>query len=85
MFTIIKVDNNFEIKLIASKALAKLTKITASYLLPQHLASIIPTLLELMYNSNKIGIFLCQTINNLIISLGDSLTQRGSSKILFLI
>lgn len=80
LFTLAKTDNSTEIKLIACKALAKLTKLTGPYLQPQHLASIIPTLLELMYSSNKMGIFLNQTINNLIIALGDQKTQRGTSK-----
>ena len=69
-----------EIRIIASKALAKLTKLVGGHLEPPHLKDIVPSLLELLFTNNQMGYYICLTLNNIIIKLGDQKTQRSNSK-----
>ena len=81
LFALALKDNCIEIRIISCKALAKLTKLTASFLTDDHLKQIIPNLVDLLYLNNNMGIYICQTLSNLICGLGDLKTNKGSNLI----
>lgn len=80
LFLLAKNDTSIDIRIIAAKALAKLTKLVGGYLEPAHLKDIIPALLELLYVDNRMGYYVSLTLNNIIVKLGDINTQRSNSK-----
>ena len=71
-------------RLLASKALVKLTKLSAKFLEPNNLNRIIPVLQEMIYTDNRIGLNICLCLNNMVTVLGDQGTNKSTSKSLLL-
>lgn len=80
LFNFARNDSNYNIKLIACKALSKLTKVVSPFFEAQHLKDIVPALKDFLYVDNKIGIFISICLNNIIKNLGDLKTSKSKSK-----
>ena len=83
LFVLLKTNKNYDIKLISAKALAKITKILGKLMEPHQLKEIFGGLTELIYLNNKIGIFICKSLSNLITNHGDIKTNKSTSKSFF--
>mmetsp|Transcript_11901 Transcript_11901/g.12259 ORF Transcript_11901/g.12259 Transcript_11901/m.12259 type:complete len:861 (+) Transcript_11901:22-2604(+) len=78
LFTMARTETG-QTQIFACKALTKLTKIMGSFFQQNHLSDLIPTLMEMVFINNQIGIYICQTLNNIIKGQGDLNTTRGSN------
>jgi len=81
LFNFARNDNSYEIKLVACKALSKLTKIVSPYFEANHLKDVIPALKDFLYVDNKIGISISICLNNIIKNVGDLKTSKSKNLI----
>ena len=75
----ISYKEDYDIKLISSRALIMITKVMGKYLEPTNLRSLVPLLKNNIYVDNKLGINVCLTLINIITSIGDLSTNKSQN------